>query len=145
MKRNLIDTVNLTAFTAGTTGGTGTTTPILDMAGYEGVLFLAYQETTNTSNQLMARGGSATASLTEYTGPSGGDASGILGSLYLDVFRPKHRYIEGVLQAGSGGAGNVVLTALRYGARGLPTTQATDAWNGKSLATPNTGTATASG
>ncbi len=143
MGKPLIDQVNLVTFTAGTTGATGTTTPILDMDGYEGVLFLGYQEATNTSNQLVARGGSATASLTEYTGPSGGEASGTQGSLYLDVYRPKHRYVEGYLHT-SGAVGNTVITALRYGARTMPTTQASG-WNGRALATPNTGTATATG
>ena len=143
MGKPLIEQINITQV-AGTTGSTGTTTPILDMTGYEGVLFLGYEETTNTSNQLIARGGSATASLTEYTGPSGGEASGTQANLYLDVFRPKHRYIEGQLNSSLGTTGNVHLIAIRYGARGLPTTNATD-WNGKALSTPNTGTATASG
>lgn len=145
MGKPLIDLVNLVAFAAGTSGGSGASTPILDMDGYEGVLFLAYQEATNTSNQLVARGGSATASLTEYTGPQTGEASGTLGSLYLDVFRPEHRYIDGIILTSAGAVGNTVITALRYGARSFPTTQATAGWNGRALATPNTGTATASG
>jgi len=140
----LIDRINLAAVAIGTSGGSGASTPILDMEGYEGVLFLAYEEATNTSNQLVARGGSATASLTEYTGPSQGEASGIMTNLYLDVFRPKHRYIEGYLHT-SGAQGNTLLLALRYGAQALPTTQDTATWWGRALSTPNTGTATVSG
>lgn len=145
MGKPLIDQVNLEAFVAGTSGGTGATTPIFDMAGYEGVLFLAYQEATNASNQLFARGGTATNAMSDYTGPAGGEASGTLGSLYLDVFRPKKRYIEGVLMCGSGSAGNTLITAIRYGARTLPTTQATAAWNGLAIAGAVSGTATVSG
>ena len=133
---NIFGNLNLIPFTAGTTGATGTTTPILDMDGYEGVVFMGYQEATNTSNQLVARGGSATASLTEYVG----EASGITGSLYLNVFRPSHRYIEGYLHT-SGAAGNTVLTGFRYGARKLPATNST-LWNGTELSSPVTGTAT---
>ncbi len=143
MGKNLISQVNLASLVAGTTGSTGVSTPILDTDGYEGVCFIGYEEATNTSNQLFARGGSATASLTEYTGPSGGEASGTQVGLYLDVFRPKHRYIDGVLHT-SGTVANTVLLAIRYGARATPTTNAT-VWNGRELATPNTGTATATG
>ena len=144
MGKNLISQINLASLVAGTSGATGASTPILDMDGYEGVLFLAYEETTNTSNQLIARGGSATNSLTEYTGPSGGEASGTQVNLYLDVFRPKHRYIEGYLNSSLGATGNALILALRYGARTTPTTNAT-VWNGKELFSPNTGTATATG
>ncbi len=143
MGKNLISRINLASLVVGTSGGTGASTPILDMDGYEGVCFIGYEEATNTSNQLVARGGSATASLTEYTGPSGGEASGTQTNLYLDVFRPKHRYIEGYLHT-SGSVGNSLLLAIRYGPRTLPTTNAT-VWNGNSLFSPNTGTATATG
>ncbi len=143
MGKPLIEQVNLTV-AVGTTGSTGTTSPILDMNNYEGVLFVGYMESTNTSNQLTARGGSATAALSEFMGPQSGEASGIQTNLYLDVFRPKFRYIEGHLNC-SDAAGNAVLTAIRYGPRYQPATQDTATWNGKALATPNTGTATASG
>lgn len=140
----LIDQVNLVEFVPGTTGGTGSTTPILDMTGYEGILFLAYAEATNASIQLFARGGTATADMSELTGPEAGEATGVAPSLYLDVYRPKERYIEGVLMCGSGGAGNSAIVGLRYGARALPTTNST-LWHGLALATPNSGTASASG
>jgi hypothetical protein len=141
--RPLIDLINLTQ-AAGATGSTGVSTPVLDMDGYEGVLFLGYEETTNTSNQLVVRGGSASGSLSEYTGTSGGEASGTQVNLYLDVFRPKHRYIDACVNSSLGATGNCHLVAIRYGGRKLPATNATD-WNGKALSSPNTGTATATG
>lgn len=140
----LIDRINITQV-AGATGSTGCSTPVLDMEGYEGCLFIAYEETTNTSNQLVVRGGTASNSLSEYAGPSGGEASGLQTNLYLDIFRPKKRYLDGYFNSSLGATGNCHIIAIRYGAQALPTTNDTATWWGRALSTPNTGTATASG
>lgn len=144
MSKNLVPQIKLADWTVGTTGATAASGAIIDTDGYEGVLFLAKIESTAATDQLVALGGTATNAMSEYTGPNQGEASGVLANLYLDVFRPKKRYVQGQVFASAGGKNLEVLTIL-YGPREMPITQTTTVWNGRELATPNTGTATASG
>jgi hypothetical protein len=144
MGRPILETINFAALGIGTTGASLATMPQLDMTGYEGCLFIGYTQATDTSNQLIALVGTATGAMTELTGPTGGEASGIVSNLYLDVFRPPKRYIEGQMRS-SGTTGNSFVMAIRYGARTMPTTQDTASWNGRTLSPAVTGTATVSG
>ena len=125
------------------TGATAASGAIVDTDGYERVLLLGKLETTNANHQLVALGGTATDAMSEYTGPNSGEASGIAPRLYLDIHRPRKRYIQGQVFASAGAINCEVLTIL-YGARVQPTTNATTV-NGRQLASPNSGTATATG
>ena len=130
-------------WTAGTTGATAASGAIIDTDGYESVLLLAKLETTNAAHQLVALGGTATDAMSEYTGPESGEASGIAPNLYLDIHRPKKRYVQGQVFASAGGI-NIQLLTILYGARVQPTTNTTMV-NGRRLQSPNSGTATATG
>lgn len=144
MGNTLIRSIKLADWTVGTTGTTAASGAIIDTDGYEGVLLLAKIESTADTAQLVALGGTATDAMSEYTGPNTGEASGELTNLYLDIHRPKKRYIQGQVFASAGGQNTEVLTIL-YGPRTLPVTQTTTVWNGRELASPNSGTATVSG
>ena len=125
------------------TGATACSGAVVDTDGYENVLLIGQLESTNANAQLVAKGGSATASLSEYTGPETGEASGVAKTLYLDIHRPKFRYIQGTVFA-SAGAQNANIITILYGPRSMPTSNSTLV-NGRQLYTPNTGTATVSG
>ena len=145
MGKNLISQINLAAMIPGTTGSSVASMAQLDMDGYEGAFFLGYIESTGASAQLIVKAGSATGSMSELTGPSGGEASGITNRLYVDVFRPKQRYLEGRVVTSAAAGKNTFVIGLRYGGRNLAATQDTATWQGRELFTPNTGTATATG
>lgn len=125
------------------TGATAASGAIVDTDGYEGVLLLGKIESTAGTDQLVARGGTATDAMSEYTGPSQGEASGIAPNLYLDIFRPQKRYVQGQVFASAGAKNCGVLTIL-YGPRSKPTSNSTLV-NGRQLYSPNSGTATATG
>ena len=144
MGQPLADFLTFAAGAVSTVSSTGgSSTPVLDMDGYEGVLFVGILDTTNAANQLTVRGGTASGALSEFTGPAGGEASGIGNRLYVDLYQPKMRYVDAVLSA-SGAAANRGIFAFQYGGRNLPATNSTVV-NGRTLRTPNTGTATTSG
>ena len=130
-------------WTANTTGTTAASGAIVDTDGYENVLLLAKLETTNANHQLVALGGTATDAMSEYTGPSQGEASGVAPNLYLDIHRPRKRYIQGQVFASAGGI-NIQLVTMLYGPRSMPTSNSTLV-NGRQLYSPNSGTATATG
>lgn len=123
------------------TGATAASGAIVDTDGYENVLLIGMLETTSTGNQLIALGGTATDAMSEYTGPGGGEASGLAGTLYLDIHRPRKRYIQGNVNTTA--AINVEVLTILYGPRNKPTTNATTV-HGRQLYSPVSGTATVS-
>jgi len=124
------------------TGATAVSGTIIDTDGYENVLLIGMLETTSTGNQLIALGGTATDAMSEYTGPAGGEASGIAGTLYLDIHRPRKRYIQANMNTTA--ACNVEVLTILYGPRNKPTSNATTV-HGRQLYSPISGTATVSG
>ena len=140
---NMFSLESVIADSTWATGATACSGGIVDTDGYENVLLIGQLESTNTNAQLVALGGTATNDMSEYTGPSGGEASGVAKTLYLDIHRPKKRYISGTVFA-SAGAQNANVITILYGARSVPTSNSTLV-NGRQLYTPNTGTATVSG
>ena len=124
-----IDEVNAPVAAASSTDDNS---DILDMSGYEGVVFivpitdsaatgvaaLVVEQSTANSDAAMAAvsGGSATA-----TSVQNDDLNDTL--LIVDVFRPLERYVQGVLTSATANIafGNTV--AIRYGARKAPITQ----------------------
>jgi len=110
-------------------GSTDTEANVLDMKGYEGVLFIANFATNNTSTMkgLHVQAGSSS---------GGGDAVDIAdseqtctstsgGVVLVDVYKPTLRYIEAVIETSASTLDNRV-TAVQYGARSVPTTQTYD-------------------
>lgn len=124
-----------------TTGSTVCSGAVVDTDGYTKVVIYGKLETTSTGNQLIVRGGTATDAMSEYTGPIGGEASGIAPNLYIDVDRPRKRYIQGLANATA--ACNLGVLTILYGARSKPTSNATTA-NGIQMYSPVSGTATVS-
>ncbi len=122
-------------WTVGTTGATAASGAIVDMSGYESVLFLGHVETTQAQAHLSFEMGTATDAMEEATG----DAPGVAPSLYLDVFRPARRFVRGVCGASAGGQNLEVITIL-YGARSQPTSNSTLV-NGTILQSPASGAA----
>ncbi len=105
-------------------GGAGNVakTPVIDMAGFESVCFIAVATATNTSNRLAMRSGTASASggLSDTTGDV---EHTVTGAMYLDHFRPTKRYVQGRFSASGATSPHVGLIAIAYGARAVPTTQ----------------------
>lgn len=122
---NLIKNCLVTKVVTATTGGLGLTDgSVLDMSGYEGVLFVAniIASNTSTANGIHLQSGSSS---------GGGDDIDVTDSqitssgtvVLLDVYKPTKRYLTGVLEQSSGSTGSNSLTAIQYGARVLPTSQ----------------------
>lgn len=129
-------------------GTTGTSASlqgdIIDMAsngGFESVMFIgqlsASANATATGTYLKVSVGTASDSLTDSTG----DVRGTKKTLYLDVYRPKHRFVRGTLMQGSATIAYETLHTIAYGARRTPTTQPAST-TGIALQSPGTGTAT---
>lgn len=127
----------------GTIAASGTTnplkTPVLDMSGYEGVLFFAGATVTSTAQHLKMRMSTASA--------SGGmsDATGRIEhatmSIYLDVRRPIKQFVQGLFTASGASSPARSISWVQYGARTLPVTQETT-MGGLRVYSPGSGTAT---
>jgi len=132
-KRAMISAVGTTGTSAALNGD------IIDFAsngGYESALGIAVQSASQADAQLIFQSGTASDSLTDTTG-------NVLGSkttLYLDVFKPPHRFGRFVLEPGSATIAYETLQTFAYGARKQPTTQPAST-TGQSVYSPGTGTA----
>ena len=115
-------------------------TPVIDMALFESVVFMAIASATNSSNHLGFRMSTASASggMSDATGETSGISTGVH---VLDVYRPTKRYVQGRYSASGATSPAVGLIGVAYGARVMPTTQPTGT-NVKRLYSPGSGTAT---
>ncbi|HLO41018.1 MAG TPA: hypothetical protein VK176_08345 [Phycisphaerales bacterium] len=100
-----------------TSGGTEVEGTILDMQGYEGVIFVNYLGTPNAGNYLQAKQGNQS---------NMGDAQTLAGSKVtsgasdeaqvLEIFQPSDRYVRpSVIRAGTNTTVGLCI-AIRYGA-----------------------------
>lgn len=96
--------------------------PTIDMAGYEGVLFLADMDTTHAGNYISVQQGTTTSPTdalagTKVTTTALGGTEEVVG---VDVYRPQKRYVRCV--AIRAGASTVLggMWAIQYGPRTLP-------------------------
>ncbi|KAF0097824.1 MAG: hypothetical protein FD144_4773 [Rhodospirillaceae bacterium] len=103
---------------------------ILDMAGYEGVVFIAkLGDVTDTSalellaQQNDANSTSGMASLAGSAAFTAGASSADDMLLVLDVYRPRERYVRPKLKRGTANAVVSGIVAIQYGARKLPQSQ----------------------
>ena len=122
-------------------GATGATTAlngaIVDMDGFENVLFIAGATVTSTAQWLKMQMGTATDAMSDATG----QVDHTQATLYLDVHRPIKRFVRGVFTASGASSPYRSLITVQYGARVKPTTNATTVAL-DTLYSPASGTAT---
>jgi len=142
--KNLLANVAIDRILGDTAAGqAATSTDILDMEGYEGVLFIAklgdvtnasvvtlqaYQDTDAAGGTMAALSGTVT-----YTAAAA-DVDDDL--LILDVYRPQKRYVKAVLTSGTADAVKNGVIAIRYGARKGPITQGSTVLDSDTLISP---------
>lgn len=119
--RVLIDTAAGQAATAGS---------ILDMAGYEGVLFIAklgdVTDTSVVTLQAQHNDANSTSGMATLAGSAtftAGATSADDNLLVLEVYRPTKRYIRPLLTSATANAVKNGIIAVRYGPRCKPVTQ----------------------
>jgi hypothetical protein len=125
--KNMKASRQINATVAGTTSLAGST---LDMAGFEGVLFIAAIGTITATGvpALLAQGGNQSdgsdmANITNAT--SGAMTAGTDDNkiAMLDVYRPQKRYVRAVVTRGTANAVVDGVIAIQYGSRLDPPTQ----------------------
>jgi hypothetical protein len=141
LKQNLISQV-LGYFAAGTTKRTST---ILDMAGYDGVLFVIglgtiiedgtldgfVEQNVDNSTVGMAR----VATTSAYT-VLAADAAKTQSCILIDVYRPQERYLQCNITPAVQNAVVLGIVAIRYKGRVKPETQDATVLKSTELASP---------
>lgn len=97
---------------------TAVNSPSVDMAGYEGVLFMTRFGTAASNNTVNAAGSADDSTFTDYTGSSvvSGTSDEVV---WIDVYRPIDRYVR--LEAARGTSSTLEsVTAILYGGRKQP-------------------------
>lgn len=130
---NLSKSIKVTVVEAAATAATSTlTTDVLDMSGYEGVIFMALTGDVTAASvlTLTAKGNSAnsvssptpvTQKATDAVTAGATDADSKL--LMVDVYKPTLRYMFATLARADQNAVVGGIIAIQYGARNKPTTQ----------------------
>lgn len=134
MHNNLLDNVLISEVHAPISAASSTdaNSDILDMSGWDGVVFVAPIEDSvatgvatlkveqNTANQDsgMAALAGATAAVTS---AQNDDVNGTL--LVVDVYRPRERYVQGVLTSATANIAFGTMIAIQYRGRKAPVTQ----------------------
>lgn len=134
----------LNAVAAGTTDQNGS---IIDMQGFEGVLFIAaFGALTATQvTQIKAQQGadSGLSDAADLAGTLVGPLADADGNkcLVLDIFRPRERYVRCVVDRGTANAVIDGVLAIQYGAADQPTAHDTTVKAAEAHASPAEGTA----
>ena len=121
---------------------------VLDMAGYEGVLFVGSLKTVTAAGeaqiQLQMSDSSSTTDMVDTTaGAAGSTATSTdheLKTILLDVYRPQKRYVSCRLWRNTQ-VSEASVVALQYGPLYAPVTQSTEQYGciqAYSVATPTT-------
>jgi hypothetical protein len=147
MNQNLSKEVKISKEITVTNGAAGTTDingTVLDMSGFEGVLFIVQLGaiTANAVTSIKAQQGSAgdTSDLADLTGTNQTIAdTDDEKVLYIDVYRPTKRYVSLFVDRGTANA-VVSAIAMQYGARKEPTTHGSGV-AGETWISPAEGTA----
>lgn len=135
--------VDATAGAAGTTDIEGDS---VDMSGFEGVLFIVMMGaiTTNAVTSVKAQQSSddgSTDAFADLAGTAQTVADDDDGQVfYIDVYRPRERYVRPVIDRGTQNAVVQSVLAVQYGPRVAPTTHGTGV-NGEAHVSPAEGTA----
>lgn len=103
---------------------------ILDMSGYEGVLFVALTgDVTATSalalkaEQNIANSTSGMAELVGSAAFTAGASDADSKALVLDIFQPREQFVRAVLERGTANAVVDGIIAIQYSAGNVPTAQ----------------------
>lgn len=138
---NLLNNTLITRVLVATADGTGTqSSDILDMQGYEGVLFIwKLDDVDDTAvltlqaqqDELNAAGGMATLTGTATFTAGATDADD--DCLVLDVYRPTKRYVRAQGVIATANATTAAIIAIQYGARKSPVTQSSTVVDSQSI------------
>lgn len=119
---NLLSRTKVIESSPYTTAGTSDVTGVaIDMAGYEGVMFIANFGTAAADNTILLHQSSDDASADAYTEVLGTQV-GVGASdeiVVLDVYRPRERYVKCIAERGTSSTLEGVI-AIQYGPRSLP-------------------------
>jgi hypothetical protein len=141
---NLSNGVKITKVKASqATGTTAVNSDVVDMAGYEGVLFVTVIGSFNTGNYVTAQQGAAS-DLSDAADLEGSKVTATADGevVWLDVYRPQERYVR--LSAVRAGATTTLgdVYAIQYESRMQPiSNNVADTIIGKLLVSPDEGTA----
>ncbi len=147
MLNNLLKNVKITRVHAGG-AGTASSTPskgtILDMAGFESVMFVAEMGNVVSGSVVALRAAQSPTNDTNAMSLLAGSAGGTAGAsdvddkaIVLDVVRPNERYIEVQLFHTTQDAPFDSILAIQYGAKNVPVTQGSTVYDSETLANPN--------
>lgn len=139
---NLSTDVKITKVLASQIAGTtAVNTGIVDMQGYEGVVFLAAIATAAANNGLKAQQGQI-ANMSDAADLAGSqvNSNGTQTDIVLDIYRPRERYVRGVVVRGTSTVIDAVW-AIQYIAGKKPINNITAAQAAEIWASPAEGTA----
>lgn len=128
---NLLYDVKVTRVAASAVAAqTDVNSSILDMAGYEGVMFIALTGDVTATSALALKAEQNTVNSTSGMAELEGSASFTAGAsdadgkaLVLDVFQPREQYVRAVLERGTANAVVDGIIAIQYRAAIRPTAQ----------------------
>ena len=145
---NLLKDVKITRImNAVAAGTTDQTSSIIDMQGYEGVMFVAAFGTLTATQVTSMKAQQNTANSTSGMADLAGTSVGPLADgdsnkqLVLDIWQPQERYLQVVIDRGTANAVIDGITAIQYKSRVLPTTQSSTVSASEAHQSPAEGTA----
>jgi hypothetical protein len=106
---------------------TSSTSAVVDMNGYDSVLFVLQMGTsgsTNTAMHIESGSSSGGGDMVDLTGTSIVSTSTGRSAVAADMIKPPYQYVRPVVVAATESAYSVL--AIQYGARKMPVTQSTD-------------------
>jgi len=132
MHPSLLNDVKVTVVSpAATAATTAIESDILDMSGYEGVVFIAMLgDVSDTSvltlaaQQNIANSGTGMATLAGNATFTAGASNADSKALVLDVYRPRERYVRAYFTRATANAVMGGIIAIQYGAAKKPQSQA---------------------
>jgi hypothetical protein len=144
MRALLSEQIKINKITDHTTAATdAVTSGAVDMAGYEGVLFLTSFGTAAANNLVKAQQSSDDGATDAYSDLEGTSVTSGTSDedVYIDIFRPTKRYLKLVATRGTSSTLESIY-ALQYNPRTLPVDNTiTGTINGEAFVTPAEGTA----
>lgn len=122
MSEQLMNNVKITLVKAAQIeAGTDVTTDIIDMAGFEGVVFFGTIATANTANYIYAQQDTASngATMADLAGTKVvAAANGQV--VWLDIYKPEKRYVRAYIERGGANTATGDFYAIQYqGRKGL--------------------------
>lgn len=144
MHPSLLNDVKVTVISpAAVAAQTAIESDILDMSGYEGVLFLAVLGDVTTGSVLGLAAQQNIANSTSGMATLAGSATFTAGAsdadskvLALDVYRPRERYVRAYLTRTTANAIIGGIIAIQYGAAKKPQSQAASVIDSETLVEP---------